>query len=369
MTKILSVLHSLGGGGIENLLYSYLTNMDREGLVFDFAVYGDEVGALEPKFIDMGCKVYHLPHRHDDLKAHIAKLGEVIRGGGYDVVHSHQSEKGFVTLRIARHYGVKTRILHVHNAFPPESAKQRLLRRLGASLGKRFATEMFACSRDAGLWLYGEKAVKEGRVKVIHNAIELSRFAFDKEAREEVRRELGIESSLAVFCAARFTQQKNHRFLLEIFRSILSKRQDAVLLLAGEGELMDATRARARELGIIDSVRFLGVRTDVPRLYNGMDAFLLPSIFEGLGIVFLEAQAAGLPTIGPDIPGARDTVVTDLMTAVKLNQPPEIWADIVLAACEDTQRRDVTDELRAAGYDVKQQAKELESYYRTVPHA
>lgn len=365
MIRILEAMHSLSGGGVESMMLGYLSHMDRTDLQFDFLVYGDQTGALEAQYEQMGCRILRVPFRGKDPIGHMRKTKQIVRDGGYDVVHSHQSQYGFLTLKYAKKYGVKTRVLHAHNAFPPESLPRKLFRIVGAALGKRYATDLFACSRDAGLWLYGQSAVEGGRVRVIPNAIELDRFAYDEALRAKMRTELLVNDHFVIGCVARFTEQKNHAFLLAIFSKILEKRPDALLLLAGDGELMDQTKALAQQMDITHAVRFLGVRTDVPALIQAMDAFVLPSRYEGLGIVFLEAQAAGLPTFGPNIPGARDTVITDLMTALKPDQGAQAWADAVLGADGlKKPRSSPIEALQAAGYDILTQAKALERFYR-----
>lgn len=364
--RILLVQYALAGGGIENLLYSYLTHMNREGLTFELVVCGQAVGQMEQKFKELGCVIHHIPHRNESLSGHYRQLRKIIRNGRFDAVHANQSEKSFITLFAAWRSGVKTRILHCHNAFPPESLCKRAVRFCCARLGMALSTRYFACSTDAGRWLFGERAVRQDKVQIIKNAIDLTRFSFDEGVRKEVRAEQKSGNAFVVGNVARMTEQKNHSLTLQIFEQVLKTRKDAQLWLIGEGELEEKIRREVNKRGLSQSVRFMGVRTDVPRLMQAMDAFLLPSRYEGLGIVFLEAQAAGLTCVGPDIPGARDTAVTPLMHALRLDAPVKEWADEVLKA-QNAPRTDVSQKLRENGYDIMEEAGKLEKIYRELP--
>ena len=363
--RILFVQYALAGGGIENFLYSYLTHMDLTKFAFEFVVCGKKIGAMEEKFERLGCKIHHIVHRHESLRKHILQLHAIIKNGNFDVVHSNQNEKAFLTLCIANNCKVKTRILHCHNAFPPENILQKSMRWLFSKIGMALATHYFACSSDAGRWLFGNRAVKSGKVYIIKNAIDLSRFRFNLDIRNKTRKELGLENAWIVGSVARLDYQKNHALTIQIFKCILKNKPNAHLLLVGEGELEKEIRAQVKSLGLSNNVHFLGVRMDVPNLLMAMDVFLLPSLFEGFGIVYIEAQAASLPCIGSDIPGAKDTVITPLIKALPLASIPDKWAETVLSF-QNTPRTDESLLIKKAGFDIVEQATKLEKFYQQL---
>ena len=199
----------------------------------------------------------------------------------------------------------------------------------------------FACSEMAGQDVFGEAAMKTGQVKVIYNAIDVSRFTYDENVRREARAQLGIDGALVLGHVGRFQYQKNHPYLLEVFAEVCQRRPDARLLLLGEGEDRSAMEEKCRQLGIADRVHFLGNRRDAERFYQAMDFFLLPSFFEGLPGVLVEAQAAGLRCI---------------------EEPPARWAEEIVKQTGYA-RRDTARELRQAGFDVRTQAEGYRRFY------
>lgn len=366
MIKILNVMYAMDGGGVEQLMYQYLSHMDRSGFQIDFAVNGKNRGMVEAALSEMGCTIHHITARRDNFKLHQKELEDVMRKGQYDIVHSHQNEKGFVTLRIAKKCGVAKRIIHCHNAFPPETAAQKALRYLGARLSTHYANHYFACGEDAGLWFYGERFFNAGKVDIIKNAIDLAAFAYREDVRREVRAELGASGTFIVGNVARMHVQKNHMLLLDIFCELHQKEPRTELWLIGGGELEEMIRERTKQLGLMDSVKFLGVRKDVKRLMQAIDCFVLPSSFEGLGIVYLEAQAAGLKTFGSLIKGARETKVTKLIELYPPGTCASIWADAIRACMKEGKREDVTAALRDAGYDIAVEAGKMAQRYKAI---
>ena len=209
--------------------------------------------------------------------------------------------------------------------------------------------------------MFDENAAHDGRVKIINNGIETERFAYNPGARREVRDELGLGGRLAVGHVGRFMKQKNHEFLLVIFSEVIKKRPDAVLLLFGEGELMEQIRKKAGSMGLSESVRFLGQRPDMNRYYQAMDVFLLPSLHEGLPVSGIEAQASGLPVITSDAV-TEELKILDQVRFLSLDAPPSKWADLAVSMAE-TERKDGSAAVAAAGYSIEETARELEEFY------
>lgn len=220
-----------------------------------------------------------------------------------------------------------------------------------------YPTRLCACSRTAGSWLYGEKPFR-----VFNNAIELDRFTYDAAKRKAVRQELGLGDELVLGHVGRFCYAKNHEFLLDVMAEVCKQRPDAVLLLIGEGENEAAARRKAEALGLQRNVRFLGRQSDPAKFYQAMDAFVLPSRYEGLGIVLIEAQAAALPVIcSTEVP--QEAQVLPEMQYLSLQESPAVWADAAIRAAENARRRDTSVEMRAGGFDIVTEAKKLEKFY------
>lgn len=360
--KILQITSELDGGGVDRLLFDYCSRMIPD-IQFDFIVTAEKEGILEQPLQELGCGVFHIPQFRKSLKGHALQLREIIKRGKYDAIHDHSGYKAFLNLKIAKACGIQTRIAHSHSAFVAESVKGGLLRRLVTPITKHYATDLFACGRDAGRWMWGEKSFSAGRVRIMTNAIDIPVFVFSEETRRDVRARLGVDGKFVVGNVARFSYQKNHAFLLEIFREIKNRRADAVLLLVGDGELAHDVRRRASALALDDSVIFLGVRKDVPKLLNAMDAFVLPSLFEGLPVTLVEAQAAALPCFAADTI-TKEIRITDALEYLPPESPASAWADSICRVGSD-RRGDLCDKIAAGGYDIAVEAKKMKAlYYR-----
>ena len=251
------------------------------------------------------------------------------------------------------------RIAHSHSSrqdkdlkYPMKLVCKRLIR--------REATDLFACGIDAGKWMFGTDDFR-----VLRNAIDVDDYAFDAECRERVRRELHIgENALAIGHVGRFAPAKNHAFILDVFAGALKLHPDAVLILVGDGELRPEAERRAQSLGVYDSVRFLGVRSDVAGLMQAMDIFLMPSVYEGLPLVLVEAQAAGLPCLISDsIPRDCDFKGSSI-ERMHLSESPTSWATTLVGMRVDSSARAKgTAVVRAEGFDVRAEAERLARFY------
>lgn len=268
------------------------------------------------------------------------------------------SELGYFAFREAERQGVPVRICHAHNAPHGFDAKM-IIRTYFKKRMMPYLTHLFMCGEESGKWLYGDK--NKSRFIMLNNAIDAAVYSFDASKREEMRRQLGLTGELVVGHVGRFNPQKNHPFLLDIFAALLKKEPDAVLLLVGGGADMPKIQAKVQELGIAERVRFLGVRSDVADLMQAMDVFVFPSLYEGLGIALVEAQAAGLPCVVSDtIP--HEAYLTDLVDPEKLSAPEEKWAEKILSM-RAVPRTDRHEEIAAHGFDISTEAVKLQEFY------
>lgn len=287
---------------------------------------------------------------------------------GYDVIHLHTSNwfGGFPLEEMALEKKINRIIIHANSAgvepgyiggdyerlcILHESYKKKVTLRL--------ATDFCACSQIAAEWIFPQ-AIPQERIRILKNAIDTNRFAYRPEVRREYRRKLGVEESFVVGTAARFTNAKNPLFLLDVFRELHRINDKARLVWAGTGPQMDEVRTAAADLG--DAVCLLGDRDDVPALMQAFDCFLLPSQFEGLGIALIEAQAAGLPCLtSTAVP--TETEVTNRIVRFSLDESAKEWAKKLLLITQDFERVDLSQEVAAAGYDLREAAKRLEQLY------
>ncbi len=355
--RILHITYGFNGGGVGFVIASYCASRPLHGVQFD--IVGEDIGyehLLHERFANAGFRVrYVTPKKR--LFRNIGQMLRLLRKGDYDGVHVHFEEWSFLYLGLAKLARIPVRICHAHMANmvkENEKPHYKVFRRLL----NRYATCRLACSTDAGEHLFGGHAYT-----VLRNAIPVEAFLYDQNLRKQVREEMMLEQHFVVGNVARMSYQKNPLFTLEIFKEILKKRPDAVLLFIGGGEMEDEVRNKIHAEGLQQSVQMLGLRTDVPRLMQAMDVFLLPSRFEGLGVAYVEAQAAGLKTFATlDLVPREATISDALMTYLPLKYSARQWADAVLAQCP-YQRRNTAEQVRAKGYDLSDAIAVLESIY------
>ena len=266
-----------------------------------------------------------------------------------------------MNLKIAKECGIKVRLAHSHQAFMAETIKAKLIRLLVTPITKMYATDLFACGNDAAQWMWGKKDYKSGHVHIMTNAIDIKNFEFSESTRQEMRKVLGIENKFVIGNVARFSYQKNHKFLIDIFQELKSKNKDAVLLLVGGGELEKEIKSKVELFDLEDSVFFLGIRNDVPRLMSAMDAFVLPSYFEGLPVTLVEAQAAALPSYVSNAI-TKEVGITDYIKYISISSSPSEWAEKILEANE-FERKDNYDLISKGGYNIEKESNEMYRWY------
>ena len=357
MIRILHVVTYMGRGGLETMIMNYYRHMDRSKVQFDFLVHRDFRADYDDEIEALGGKIYCLPRLVPWNRSYHRALDEFFSNHPeYRIVHVHQDCLSSVILKTAKKNGVPVRIAHSHSSSQDKNLKYLIklfyMRQIPAN-----ATELFACGQDAGDWMFRGAAYR-----VLNNAIDTSKFAFNPPIKTLVRSRLGIsQEAFVVGHVGRFDPTKNHTFLLNIFAEIAQKNPRAVLLLVGDGNLRKAMEDKAASLGIHNCIIFAGVRSDVPDLMQAMDCFVFPSLYEGLPVTLIEAQAAGLPCV-VSAGVSQEASKTDLIEYVSLRETAEAWAGKILNK-SSLVRKDTREGIIRAGYDIKANAQWLQDYY------
>lgn len=358
--RVLNMFTVMDRGGAETMVMNYYRHIDRTKVQFDFLVHREQRGAYDDEIERMGGRIYRMcPIYPQNFSRYKRDLRTFFRAHPeYKIIHSHMSELGYFAFREAERQGVPVRICHAHNA-PHGFDVKMIMRTYFKKRMMPYLTHLFMCGEESGKWLYGEK--NKSRFIMLNNAIDAALYSFDASKREKMRQQLGLTDELVIGHVGRFNPQKNHPFLLDVFAALLKKEPSAVLLLVGGGADLPRIQAKAQELGITERVRFLGVRSDVADLMQAMDVFVFPSLYEGLGIALVEAQAAGLPCVVSDtIP--HEAYLTDLVDSEKLSAPEEKWAEKILAL-RAVPRTDRRAEIAAYGFDISTEAIKLQEFY------
>lgn len=356
--RVLHVVTYMGRGGLETMLMNYFRNIDRSKVQFDFLVHRDFEADYDKEILSLGGRIYHLPQLNPFSRKYHKAMDSFFAEHPYQIVHSHLDCMSAYPLSHAKKAGVPVRIAHAHNKSQDKNIKYPL-KILSKSLIPKYATHLFACGAEAGLWMFNGR-----KFQILYNAIDSSIYIYSEQIRREVREELQLGNKLVIGHVGRFSPQKNHEFIVSLFYELQKRKSDSVLILMGGGKDRQQIEKIVQELDIGSKVVFTGIRSDVNRLMQAMDVFLFPSLYEGLPVAMIEAQAAGLPcVISENIP--EETIITDLVSRRALEAPVSEWIDKILKAGQK-ERRDQTVQIRKAGYDIKENAERLQDFYMKV---
>ena len=341
---------------------NYYRNIDKDKIQFHFLCDEDSTNIPYEEIEKMGGRVIIIPP-YQRLYEYQKELYRIFKENKYKIVHSHISTLSVFPLRIAKKAGVPIRIAHSHSTSNKKEWKRNLIKNILRPFSKLYANQFFACSELSGRWLFGEKAFKNGKIKIINNAIDLEKFKFNKEKRNEIRKKLKIDENIILIGhIGRFVTQKNHEFLIDVFDEIHRRKQNSKLILIGQGNLKENIIEKIKYLGLQDYVIFTGQTTNVSDYYNAMDIFVLPSLYEGLPVVGIEAQANGLLCeFSTDM--TKETKVLNTTRFISLKETPENWANTILEDYKNFKRLDSFDEMTKKNFNIKEEAKKLEEYY------
>ena len=269
-------------GGVESVVMNYYRNIDKSKVQFHFICDEDSTDIPYDEIEKLGGKVIVVPP-YQKLFKYQKELYKIFKENNYKIVHSHINALSVFPLRIAKKAKIPVRIAHSHSTSNKKEWKKNIVKNILRPFSKLYANKFFACTKHAGEWLFGKKIIERKELNVINNAIDLKKFEFNEKTREDLRKELGIkEDTLIIGHVGRFMKQKNHEFLIEVFKELIKKNDNSILMLIGQGPLLNDMKQKVRDLKIEDKVKFMGQVTDVEKYYNIMDVFLFPSIYEGL---------------------------------------------------------------------------------------
>ncbi|MBR3620714.1 MAG: glycosyltransferase family 1 protein, partial [Clostridia bacterium] len=350
--RIAQMMTNMNYGGVETAIMNYYRYIDNARIQFDFFAFEGSLIPQKELIESLGGKVYIVP-RCSHLIKYEHEIQKLLKN--YLIVHSNMNTLSALSLYGAKKAGVQHRILHNHST-AGKGEKKNIFKYILRPFCHLYYTEAAACSARAGEWMFGKGAP----FRIINNAINLSEFRFNQNTRDRIRNELKINDKFVIGHIGRFCFAKNQEFIVDIFNEI-SKSADAVLLLIGSGKSKSDIESKVIKLGLDKKVIFLGNRLNINEYYQAMDTFVFPSRYEGLGMVAIEAQASGLPvTCSTEVPS--EVAITDLVKFCPLSASPSEWAESILNNTVNC-RRDTTDEIRTAGYDIVTEAKKLEDYY------
>lgn len=343
--------------GMSNVIMGLYENIKDQNFRFDFVVC-EEIDPKYKKIIEENDdRIFILNHRNKNFLKYIKSLSIIIKKGSYDIIHIHgNSATMSFELAAAQISGLKAkRIVHAHNT----ACRHTFLNKLLYGYFIRHSDYRIACSRAAGEWLY-----KENKYYVFNNGIDEKKFRFDPTMRDTHRLDLGINDKFVILHVGRFNQQKNHKFLLKVFKSVLQEESDAILRLVGDGTLMNDIKDCVKDMEIQEHVMFVGV-TDEPEIeYNIADVFVLPSLYESFGLVNVEAQCMGLPCIISDtVP--REIAITNQVSFVSLNADPSVWSKTILQY-KTAERKDNREFVIANGYSLWKEAQKFKHFIMKI---
>ena len=363
MERIAVIMGKMHSGGKKNLVMEYYRHIDRSKIQFDFICDEDSNAIPTDEIEKLGGRVYIVP-RYQNILANIKAIEKICKENKYKIAHGYNGTMNIFCLYAAWRAGVPVRI-NESISMAHKSDKKTIIKNILKPFSRCFATHFMANGEACGKWQFG-KLYDDGRVAIFKTVINADENKFQPELREKCREEFGLEDNMVIGHIGRLTAQKNTLFIIDIFNEIRKIEDKAKLLLIGDGDLREEMLKKITDLGIQDSVLYLGRREDIKQFYNAMDGFLLPSLYEGLPVVGVEAECCGLPMFfSTEIP-EESSACDDIGTFIGLDKSAGEWAEIVLDKIRSVKRRDHRDEVRNAGFDSAVEGQKLGKWYEEI---
>lgn len=360
MIKVLMLVSNLrAANGVASFAINYYKNLDHSKVQMDFALYSDRESTYYSLIEDCGGKIFVLPSIKK-MPEHIKACNEILSDGRYDIIHDNTLHISIPMMWCAKQAGVRVRILHSHNSKMGETPAKAFRNRFFLPVLRSLATNYAACSQLAGRAMFEDQ-----EFTVIPNVIQTEKYRFDPTMRKSVRQKMNATDKFVVGTVGRLAEQKNPFFAMAVFECLQKQVPNAEYWWVGSGPLEKSVQDYVNQKGLSENVRLLGSRDDVTDLYQGMDVFFLPSLFEGLPVTGVEAQAMGLPMVVSDAV-TKEMVYTDLVYYVSLKSAKEIWAEHLIKVAEKKQNRiNYVDNLRKSTFSDIGCGNRLEEIYRS----
>ena len=318
--RVLHVLGSLNAGGAESRVMDIYRHINRNEVQFDFAIHTSKKSFFTEEVLELGARIFILPKFKglNYLEYKTAWKSLLKNNRDITIIHGHMTTTAFIYLNIAKKMGIKKRIAHARN-----SNKDSYVKKLLSKLARFYATDLFAVSKEAAVSEFGPKLLKQ-KVRILPNLIAYTKYSFSSELRHSMRLELGILDQSVIIHIGRFHKQKNHIFLIKLFSEYLKINPTAILIMVGDGDLLDEIKQKCRNLGIIEQTIFLSNRSDIAGLLSASDCMVFPSLYEGLPGSLLEAQINNLPVITSDNV-TKEVIISDRIAYINLAADEKKW--------------------------------------------
>ena len=359
--RVLQVIGKMDRAGAETLIMNIYRNIDRSKVQFDFVVHTNDVSDYDSEIKKLGGNIYHAPQYKIYNRLEYSKFWKDFFKvhKEYKVIHGHIRSCAPIYLKIAKKNNVFT-IAHSHNSYNKQFIN--VFYKILTYNIRNIADYFFGCSTQSVIDGFGKKIYKSKNYEIIKNGIVPSNYKFDKNKSINYKKELGVENKFVVGHVGRFDTQKNHLFLIDVFEQIKKKHKDSVLILVGRGPLEDKIKNYVKSKGLEQDVKFLGVRDDVNNLLMAFDVFVFPSLFEGLPVVMVEAQATGLKCFISDVI-TDEAVLSDYVVKLSLNDSLETWSDTIIKFGLKYKKKNCEELLKNKGFDIRETARKIENEY------
>lgn len=361
--RILQLFTILNRGGAETNVMNYYRKLDKSKFQFDFAVHREEKGAYEEEIVALGGKIFRFSNIHPfKLANYKQQIVQFFDKNQYSIIHGQCSELGYFFYKEAHKRGVPVIIAHAHNANPKFDLKL-IGRLILKKMMLKYVNTYFSCSHEASVWFFGKKNIS--KVFIMTNAIQTDLFSYSIEMERLFREKLNSKYTKNIVHIGRFCEQKNHDFIVDIFYCLNKTDENYKLFLIGEGELKEKVQKKVNEKGLSKKVVFMGLRDDVNQVLQAMDVFLFPSLFEGLGIAFIESQASGVHCVVSDVIPKEAILIKENVTVIPLKESSLQWANTIHALNLGS-KKDVSQEIIDKGYDIGANVRILEEKYTAL---
>lgn len=364
MERIAIVMGKMHSGGKKNLVMEYYRNIDRSEIQFDFICDTDSNSIPRGEIEQLGGRVYEVTPYQNIVK-NLINIRKLCMENNYRIIHGYNGTMNVFAMFIGWTCGIPIRI-NESISMAHDADKKTIIKKILKLFSKCFSTHYMANGEVCGRWQFGDKFYNQGKVTVFKTVINTIEHNYDVELRNKCRREFNIDDNIVVGHIGRLTKQKNTLFIIDIFNEIYKIEKKAKLLVIGDGNLREDMLKKIKLLGIEDAVLYLGRREDIHQFYNAMDCFLLPSLYEGLPVVGVEAECCGLPVFFSTQIPRESSPCSDLGVFVSLDKDAKEWAELVIKIVKSKKRTDHSEEVKAAGFDSVSEAGKLLRYYKMI---